>query len=615
MKWFTDLRIGLRLALAFGTVVAALLAVAVVGATSLGSASSTTDALAERDMDALGFVSHINAAFGQNEALVAQHLYVYDGDLKKQDDIQAKVEHNSDAIDKAIAGLRTHVTGDTTAAVEAFAAANKAYRATEAEALKRSRKETVDQVEERDGSRTLFTDKLAGGAEGVNAKLDAVDRGVTEHAHAAGAEAVAAAGSSRRVLIIVAIVAVLAAVALAFLIARSVVRPARQLVERLGTIDESDLTSLTAALEAVATGDLTVDAYATTELIPAPGKDELGQASASLNGVIEKTRSSLDAYNATREQLAGLIGEVSNSAGSLSSASQQMASSSEEAGKAVGEIASAVGDVAQGAERQVRTVEQTRRLSDEVTTATRQSAETVQQTAAAASAARELAHEGVQRVTEATEAMQSVRDSSRSVTGAIRELGEKSEQIGGIVDTITGIAGQTNLLALNAAIEAARAGEQGRGFAVVAEEVRKLAEESQHAASTIATLIEEIQADTANAVHRVEDGAERTDQGAATVEEAREAFLQIGTSVEDMHSRVEEIAAAIAQIAANANQMQEDMGEVAAVAEESSASAEQVSASTQQTSASTQEIAASAQELASTAEQLERLVAQFKLVA
>ena len=78
----------------------------------------------------------------------------------------------------------------------------------------------------------------------------------------------------------------------------------------------------------------------------------------------------------------------------------------------------------------------------------------------------------------------------------IHALGAKSEQIGGIVETITGIAGQTNLLALNAAIEAARAGEQGRGFAVVAEEVRKLAEESQQAAERSPTLIAEIQTET-----------------------------------------------------------------------------------------------------------------------
>ena len=75
--------------------------------------------------------------------------------------------------------------------------------------------------------------------------------------------------------------------------------------------------------------------------------------------------------------------------------------------------------------------------------------------------------------------MHAVRESATEAAARSATLGAKSEQIGGIVDTITGLAEQTNLLALNAAIEAARAGEQGKGFAVVAEEVRKLAEESQ----------------------------------------------------------------------------------------------------------------------------------------
>ncbi len=153
--------------------------------------------------------------------------------------------------------------------------------------------------------------------------------------------------------------------------------------------------------------------------------------------------------------------------------------------------------------------------------------------------------------------MRSVRESSTAVSEAIRELAVKSEQIGAIVATITAIAEQTNLLALNAAIEAARAGDQGRGFAVVAEEVRKLAEDSQSAAKEISGLIGAIQTDTNHAVQVVEDGAKRTADGATVVEQTREAFLQIGSSVDDMTARIEQIAAASQQIAASAQSMQE----------------------------------------------------------
>ena len=350
------------------------------------------------------------------------------------------------------------------------------------------------------------------------------------------------------------------------------------------------LQEMTGHAQRIAGGDLTVDVEPRSE------RDALGNAFVTMVA-----------------NLRVLVGKVSTTATALSASSVQMATSSQEAGRAVGEIASAVSDVALGAERQVRVVESARDAAAHVSSAVTESADNATQTSQVAVQARELAQHGVDAAQSASDAMQSVRDSSGQVAGAIRDLAAKSEQIGGIVATITGIAEQTNLLALNAAIEAARAGDQGRGFAVVAEEVRKLAEESQAAAGSIAGLIGQIQNDTLNAVEVVEDGARRTEDGVATVAQTRDAFERIGESVEDMSARIEMIADAAQRIAGSAARMHDEIGEVAGVAEESSASAEEVSASTEQTSASTQEIAATAQELASSAQELERLVSEFTL--
>ena len=140
------------------------------------------------------------------------------------------------------------------------------------------------------------------------------------------------------------------------------------------------------------------------------------------------------------------------------------------------------------------------------------------ESATAAEQAREVAAHGVGAAEQAN-ARDGRGASSRRPRSSRRSASSraKSEQIGGIVETITGIAGQTNLLALNAAIEAARAGEQGRGFAVVAEEVRKLAEESQQAAEQIADADRRDPGRDRRTVGVVEDGARRTEDGAAIV--------------------------------------------------------------------------------------------------
>ncbi|BBP67771.1 methyl-accepting chemotaxis protein [Pseudomonas sp. Cab53] len=107
---------------------------------------------------------------------------------------------------------------------------------------------------------------------------------------------------------------------------------------------------------------------------------------------------------------------------------------------------------------------------------------------------------------EASSSLEQIAGALNSTATVINTLGQRSQEIGGIVGVITSIAEQTNLLALNAAIEAARAGEQGRGFAVVADEVRSLASRTRQATDEISGMINSIQQETGNAISTMEQG-------------------------------------------------------------------------------------------------------------
>ncbi|PIB58264.1 methyl-accepting chemotaxis protein [Pseudomonas sp. 2822-17] len=192
---------------------------------------------------------------------------------------------------------------------------------------------------------------------------------------------------------------------------------------------------------------------------------------------------------------------------------------------------------------------------------------------------------------EASSSLEHIATALNSTATVINTLGQRSQEIGGIVGVITSIAEQTNLLALNAAIEAARAGEQGRGFAVVADEVRNLASRTREATDEISGMIQSIQRETGNAISIMEHG---------------------NTLMQEGLSRNADVASALARIDEQSRSAGQQFAAITTATQEQSSTATLLSSNLQSIALANSEQREVVSNLAITAKELETLAAGLR---
>ena len=308
-----------------------------------------------------------------------------------------------------------------------------------------------------------------------------------------------------------------------------------------------------------------------------------------------------------------LIKQIHSNAEHLAASSEELTASADQSSQATNQVAISIQEVASGASEQMNAANEASSVVTEMSAGIEQIAANASSVAGQTETAADKAVKGGAAVDKAVTQMSQIEQTVNTSAKVVAKLGERSKEIGQIVDTISGIAGQTNLLALNAAIEAARAGEQGRGFAVVAEEVRKLAEQSEEAAKKIANLIGEIQVDTDKAVEAMNQGTEEVKTGADVVNAAGVSFREIADLVTEVSDQVKQISAAIHEMATGSEKIVESVHKIDGLSKKSAGESQSVSAATEEQLASMEEIATSSRALATLAQDLQAAVGKFKI--
>ncbi|GAA4938218.1 hypothetical protein GCM10025331_25000 [Actinoplanes utahensis] len=359
----------------------------------------------------------------------------------------------------------------------------------------------------------------------------------------------------------------------------------RAMLDRIATLDDQHAAaSLTVMNARAENADIpTINRINDTDVVPI--RKQLQNA---LTGLIERVQTQVDAdRKASSERATQMIALVIG-LGMLTTVSAIVVAwrlardLRREVGAAVGHIQSSSAQLEAAAAQQVSGGRDQASAMNEITTTisellitSRQIAEAAQRVSKIAEETEAAARAGDATIDQTRNSITAIRSQVDQIVQHMLALGEKSQQIGLVVDLVSELAEQTNILAINATIEASGAGEWGRRFAVVAEEIRKLADRTAGSAKEIRALIEDVRGAVNTTVMATEIGAKAVDAGARQFDDATHSFRQIAQLVATTNDATREIELSTKQQTTAVEQVNVAASDTARVSRETEASAVQ----------------------------------------
>jgi methyl-accepting chemotaxis protein len=327
----------------------------------------------------------------------------------------------------------------------------------------------------------------------------------------------------------------------------------------------------------------------------------------------DETTDLANSLNTVVDSLRELVGYIRSSSIQSAESAQALSATSQEMTASAHDVAKTVEQISRGADTQAEMVDKSSTLIREMAMSIDLVAASAKKVESAASETVEHAQAGGSLADQTMAKMQQVFGTVEQSGKQMVSFGRQVQEVGQIVEVITGIAQKTNLLALNATIEAARAGEYGRGFAVVAEEIRKLADSTSASANEITQLINAIKGESQRVLASIQQSMHEVEEGHRAVDSTGKSFGVIIQTAVTSQAKAKGISDLTQTQSDSAKNVVAAIEEIATVVADNAAAVQEVSAATEEQSASMEEMAHQAQDLSSQAESLLTMVKRFHL--